>query len=181
MATHFPTSAVKASRQTCSDVRIKFDTPCSRTATLSCFLSLQKDGFHWLIVVAYPLRLERAMNRKLSWRLAVLLLASGNRVEAQPAGKIHRIGFLSGSFPGPSFGIQSIQRELRNLGYVEGKNIAFEYRYAEDKPERSPTLADELVRLKVDVIIAGGSSDTQAARKLPRQFLSFFWSPFPTL
>jgi putative tryptophan/tyrosine transport system substrate-binding protein len=105
------------------------------------------------------------MNRKLSWRLAVLLLASGNLVEAQPAGKIHRIGFLSGSFPGPSFGIQSIQRELRNLGYVEGKNIAFEYRYAEDNPKRSPILADELVRLKVDVIIAGGSSDTQAAKK----------------
>jgi putative tryptophan/tyrosine transport system substrate-binding protein len=64
--------------------------------------------------------------------------------------------------------MQLVRRELAALGYVEGKNIAYEYRYAEDKPERSPALADELVRLKVDVIVAGGGGDTQAAKTATR-------------
>jgi putative ABC transport system substrate-binding protein len=83
---------------------------------------------------------------------------------AQQPAKIHRVGFLTGGFGGPTFGIDALRRELRALGYVEGKNISFEYRYAEDKPERSPALADELVRLKVDVIVASGNSDTLAAK-----------------
>jgi putative ABC transport system substrate-binding protein len=100
----------------------------------------------------------------LSILFVMVLLAVEVVAEAQQPTKIHRIGFLSGGFPGSTFGIRSIQRELAALGYVEGKNIAFEYRYAEDKPERSPSLADDLVRLKVDVIVAGGGSDTQAAK-----------------
>jgi putative tryptophan/tyrosine transport system substrate-binding protein len=100
----------------------------------------------------------------LSILFVVVLLAVAVIAQAQPPKKVYRIGHLSGSFPSPTSGIRSVQRELYNLGYVEGKNIAFEHRYAEDKPERSPALADELVRLKVDVIIAGGSRDTQAAK-----------------
>jgi putative ABC transport system substrate-binding protein len=97
------------------------------------------------------------------------LLALCIPAEAQQSGKIHRVDFLSGSSSRtPSLGMQSVQRELAALGYVEGKNIAFEYRYAEDKPERSPALADELVRLKVDVIVAGGGGDTQAAKNATR-------------
>ena len=96
--------------------------------------------------------------------LSALLLALCVSAHAQQTGKIFRIGHLSGSFPGATLGFPSVKRELRALGYIEGKNIAFEYRYAEDKPERSPTLADDLVRLKVDVIVAGGSGDTQAAK-----------------
>ena len=55
--------------------------------------------------------------------------------------------------------------ELRELGYVEGKNFVFELRNAEDKPDRLPALADELVRLKVDLIIAGGPNDALTAKK----------------
>ena len=94
----------------------------------------------------------------------VILLAVGVIAEAQQPKKIPRIGFLSGGFPASHSGSASVQRELATLGYVEGKNIAFEYRYAEDKPERSPALADDLVRRKVDVIVAGGANDTQAAK-----------------
>lgn len=56
------------------------------------------------------------------------------------------------------------RRELRRLGYVEGKNITFESRQAENKLDRLPALADELVRLKVDVIITPGANDTRAAK-----------------
>lgn len=97
--------------------------------------------------------------------LGAALLGLCIPAEAQQSGKIPRIGFLSGSSSRtPSLGMQSLQRELAALGYVEGKNLAFEYRYAEDKPERSPALAAELVGLKVDVIVAGGGGDTQAAK-----------------
>jgi putative tryptophan/tyrosine transport system substrate-binding protein len=100
--------------------------------------------------------------------LFVVVLLAVAAAEAQQAGKIHRIGHPSANFPGLTSGILSVQRELHNLGYVEGKNIVFEHRYAEEKPDRSPALADELVRLKVDVIIAAGSSDTRAAKNATR-------------
>ena len=109
----------------------------------------------------------------------VILLAIGVIAEAQQPKKVPRIGFLSGGFPGSTLGIPSVQRELATLGYVEGKNIAFEYRYAEDKPERSPALADDLVRLKVDVIVAGGANDTQAAKNATKMIPIVFWSPYP--
>jgi putative tryptophan/tyrosine transport system substrate-binding protein len=111
------------------------------------------------------------MNKNIFYlALGALLFALSVPVEAQQQpGKIHRIGFLSGSSAsGPTYGIQSVKRELRALGYVEGKNIAFEYRFAEDKPERSPAIADELVRLKVDVIVCGGGGDTDAAKSVTR-------------
>jgi ABC-type uncharacterized transport system substrate-binding protein len=60
--------------------------------------------------------------------------------------------------------LESFQREFRKLGYVEGKNIAFESRNADTKYDRLPALADELVRLKVDVIITPGANDTRAAK-----------------
>jgi putative tryptophan/tyrosine transport system substrate-binding protein len=109
---------------------------------------------------------EKNMKRKFTAiTLGALLFALCFSAWAQQPGKVYRVGFLSGSSSrSPSIGRQSVQRELAALGYVEGKNIAFEYRYAEDKPERSPALADELVRLKVDVIVAGGGNDTQAVK-----------------
>jgi putative tryptophan/tyrosine transport system substrate-binding protein len=97
--------------------------------------------------------------------LTAMLFALYVSAEAQQVGKVYRVGYLSGGFARSTFNIDAIRRELRELGYVEGKNISFEARYAEDKSERSPALADELVRLKVDVIIAGGSNDTRAAKK----------------
>src|SRR5690349_3269978 len=96
--------------------------------------------------------------------LCGLLFALCLSAEAQQSGKVYRIGFLSGGFPGSNFGFTSMRRELRELGYIDGKNIAFEPRYAEDKPHRSRPLAEELVRLNVDVIVAGGTGDTVAAK-----------------
>jgi putative ABC transport system substrate-binding protein len=96
--------------------------------------------------------------------LSAMLFALCSSAEAQQAGKVYRVGYLSGGFASSTFNIDAVRRELRELGYVEGKNISFEPRYAEDKSGRSPALADELVRLKVDVIIAGGSNDTRVAK-----------------
>ena len=62
-------------------------------------------------------------------------------------------------------GVELFLRELRALGYVEGKNIAFEYRYAENKLDRLPALADELVRLKVDVLLTPAPTPTAVAAK----------------
>ena len=79
--------------------------------------------------------------------------------EAQQQAKIPKIGWL-GARPAsvPGAGHEVFRRELRELGYVEGKNIAFEYRYADNKLDRLPALADELVRLKVDVIVTASGS-----------------------
>jgi putative ABC transport system substrate-binding protein len=90
----------------------------------------------------------------------------GAVAQAQQPARIHRIGILSpssGSFF--SARVEAFRQRLRQLGYVEGKNILIEYRYAEGKGERLPDLAAELVRLKVDVIVTIGPSATLAAKK----------------
>jgi ABC-type uncharacterized transport system substrate-binding protein len=93
-----------------------------------------------------------------------LLWALSFPAEAQQPGKIHRIGFLSGGFPGSTHWTTTLRADLRELGYIEGKNVVIESRFAENKPDRLPALADELVRLKVDVIVAGGTNDAGAAK-----------------
>jgi putative ABC transport system substrate-binding protein len=87
--------------------------------------------------------------------LGALLLAFCISVEAQQTGKVHRIGYL-GAAPPPAVSarIDAFRDRLRALGYVEGKNIIFESRYAEGKLERLSTLAAELVSLRVDVIVS---------------------------
>ena len=86
---------------------------------------------------------------------------------AQQAGKVPRIGFLGvTSLSAISARIAGFRQGLRELGYVEGSNVVIEYRWAEDKAERLPDLADELARLKVDVIVTGGPADTRAAQKV---------------
>ena len=85
--------------------------------------------------------------------------------EAQQTGNIYRVGRLSGALSSSRFSLDALRRELRELGYVEGKNIVIESRSAEEKPERLARLAEELVRLKVDVIVAGGPTDGGAAKK----------------
>ena len=94
-----------------------------------------------------------------------ILLALCVSAQAQQAGKIYRLGRLSGALSSSTFGLDALRRELRELGYVEGKNISFELRSAEEKPERLSALADELIRLKVDLIIAGGPNDGLTAKK----------------
>ena len=95
-----------------------------------------------------------------------MLLALCFRAEAQQPKKVHRIGYLSTTDPSrDSNRSEAIGLGLRELGYIEGQNIAFEYRYAEGKADRYPELAAELVRLKVDVIVVGGGAGLiQAAR-----------------
>jgi len=105
------------------------------------------------------------MNRILSWLIAVLLL-SVHVAEAQQSGKLPRVGLLFvGESSPPSPHVQALGQGLRNLGYVEGKTIVLEYRYAEGKIERLPELAAELVRLPVDVIVTALSPAIQAAKQ----------------
>ena len=86
-------------------------------------------------------------------------------VAAQQPGKVYRIGFLWDSPDAFLDALEAFRQGLSELGYVEGRTIAIEYRWAEGKPERMRELAEELVRLKVDVIIAPSSIYTEAARR----------------
>ena len=97
--------------------------------------------------------------------VAVVLLAVAVIADAQQPKKVPRIGYLSGFDPAREASRSEIIRQaLRERGYIEGQNIATEYRYAEGKPDRRPELAAELVRLKVDIIVvAGGDPSIQAA------------------
>ena len=102
------------------------------------------------------------MNRRTAIRrLGIFFLTNASLVNAQQPKKIAHLGFLlanSSSVESPR--IEAFRRGLRELGYEEGENIILEYRYAEDKLERLPDLAAELVRLKVDVIVVGGGPPT---------------------
>ena len=102
--------------------------------------------------------------RKFIRRLGTFFLTTAALAEAQQAKKIWRIGYLSNSDPATeSTRSEPIRQALRALGYIEGQNIAIEYRYAEGKPGRNAELAAELVRLKVDVILVGGEATIRAA------------------
>jgi putative tryptophan/tyrosine transport system substrate-binding protein len=98
--------------------------------------------------------------------VVVVLLTLGVIAEAQQPKKVPRIGYLSSGDPADdSAGSEGIRLALRELGYIEGQNIAIEYRYAEGKVNRFPELAAELIRLKVDIIVvAGGLRTIQAAK-----------------
>jgi putative ABC transport system substrate-binding protein len=103
---------------------------------------------------------SKIQNRKWVGIFAVVLTFAlcGARVEAQRREKVHRIGVLiSASTVATVPFIEAFRQGLRELGYVEGKNIAIERRFADGKLDRLPDLATELVRLKVDIIVAAGS------------------------
>jgi ABC-type uncharacterized transport system substrate-binding protein len=94
------------------------------------------------------------------------LLALAVTVEAQQPKKLARIGLLSAvSLSTIPARIEAFRQGLRELGYVEGKNIFIELRFAEGKPDRLPALAAELVRLKVDIIVTGAPTSTRAAKQ----------------
>jgi putative ABC transport system substrate-binding protein len=95
---------------------------------------------------------------------AILFVLNGS-VDAQQPGKIFRIGFLdSSTASGIAVLSEAFRQELGKLGWIEGKNITIEYRFGEQKTERLPELAAELVRLKVDLIVAVGRSPAFAAK-----------------
>ena len=98
-----------------------------------------------------------------------VLLAAPLAAEAQPVGNVFRIGFLGpGSERVYTDPIRSLRAGLHELGYVEGKNSVFEYRFAEDKYERLSDLAAELVRNKADVIVVHSTPGTRAAKQATR-------------
>jgi ABC-type uncharacterized transport system substrate-binding protein len=88
--------------------------------------------------------------------------------EAQQTRKVPRVGVLGGQSPEISPPILALREGLRDLGYVEGQNIAIEWRWAQGKNERYPDLAAELVKLKVDIIVAPTSAGAQAAQRATR-------------
>ncbi len=97
--------------------------------------------------------------------LALSILIVTLAAEAQQAGKVPRIGFLFGGSSGPSPELDAFRQGLRELGYIEGQNITIEYRFASGRVERLPELAAELVRLKLDVIVAPNTPPAMAAKQ----------------
>ncbi len=117
-------------------------------------------------VTLCALLLARGLYAAVFLALCSMLLAPCFPAEAQQPTKIPRIGFLSGGFPSTnSARHEAFRQGLRELGYVEGKNIVVEYRYAEVKADRERELAAELARLKVDVIVTTGPTVTRAAKE----------------
>src|SRR6185437_3712057 len=110
---------------------------------------------------------SRFMRRKFfGLALSTLLFALCFPAQAQQPTKISLIARLSASSPSSiSSRTEAFRQGLRDLGYIEGKNIVIEYRYAEGKPDRLPTLAAELVHLKMNIIVTGATDGVQAAKK----------------
>ena len=107
------------------------------------------------------------MNRKIfCLALCALLFALCVPADAQPQTKVPKIGLLRARLIASGTSLDALVRELRAIGYVEGKNIAFESRSAENKLDRLPALGDELVHLKVDVIIAAAMEEALAAKSV---------------
>src|SRR5262245_55618588 len=97
--------------------------------------------------------------------VAMLVLVFTGIVDAQQPGKIFRIGYLDASTAsGSAVLVNAFRQELSKLGWIEGKNIAIEYRFAEQKNERIPELAADLVRLKVDLIVVSSTGPTSATK-----------------
>lgn len=107
------------------------------------------------------------MNKKIFLLgLASVILSSIGLAEAQQAGKVHRIGFLGNSTAALEANLIGPFREgLRDLGYVDGRNVLIEYRWAEGKYERFPTLIAELIALKVELIVTAGTPAALAVKK----------------
>src|SRR6266404_2093290 len=118
-------------------------------------------------------------NQKLgSFALCAMLVALGSFAEAQQPKKIARIGLLSPFSPSDTtLWHERFRQGLRDLGWVEGKNVSIEYRYAEGRTARLPDLAADLVRLKVDVIVAAVTQDILAAKNATRAIPIVMASP----
>jgi ABC-type uncharacterized transport system substrate-binding protein len=103
--------------------------------------------------------------RTFAFGLGALFLTTFHSAQAQQPTKIARIGYLSPGDPvSRVYRIEAFRQGLKELGYIEGKNIIIEYRFAEARSERLPELARELLDLKVDIIFSGGGPATEAAK-----------------
>ena len=106
------------------------------------------------------------MKSILFWLLATVLLTTASSAEAEQPAKTPRAGFLTAASPSSiAARVAAFRQGLRELGYVEGKNIVVEYRYAEGKRDRLNELAAEVVRLKVDVIVTTGPTTTRSSKE----------------
>src|SRR5262245_23889103 len=108
------------------------------------------------------------MGKKAMALVIGLTLASVHLVEAQQQAKVAKIGWLGIGSASSVSRYEEFRRALGELGYVESKNIAFEYRDADNRLDRLPLLADELVRLKVDLIITRGTPEALALKNATR-------------
>jgi putative ABC transport system substrate-binding protein len=118
----------------------------------------------WILVFGFSIE---GFKNKIAFRLALaaLLFVFSSTADAQEAGKIFRIGFLDSSTPsGGAVLVDAFRQELSKLGWTQGNNITIEYRFAEQKSERLPDLAAELVRLKVDLIVVASTGPALAAK-----------------
>src|SRR5262249_55903409 len=102
--------------------------------------------------------------------LTLGVLPAALPADAQPAGKIRRIGFLTMASPPESSAdsaarVAALRQGLREFGWIEGQNITIEYRWAAGRSDRLPALAEELVRLQVDLIVAAGHTVVQAVKE----------------
>jgi putative ABC transport system substrate-binding protein len=119
-------------------------------------------------------------SKLLFWLLITVLLITAPPTQAQQPKKVPLIAYLSGiDQPGESVRSEGIRLALRELGYIEGQNIAIEYRYAEGKPDRWLEIVAEVVRLKVDVVVvSGGANPIRAAKNatktIPIVMVGFF-------
>jgi putative ABC transport system substrate-binding protein len=108
--------------------------------------------------------------------VAVLLLVRAAAAEAQPAPRVYRVGFVGSSSSTPQ--AEVLRHGLRELGYVEGKNLILEARFAEGRSERLPELVAEVLRLKIDVLVVGSTPAARAAKRatttVPIVFASLF-------
>ena len=102
------------------------------------------------------------MIRKILWLFPILLFTYVQLAEAQQAANFPRVGVLLSGAQNP-FWVDAFRKALRELGYIEGKSIAIEYRNAQGKSDRQMQLARELVAMKVDVLVAGGGNDVTRA------------------
>ncbi|HEV8342378.1 MAG TPA: ABC transporter substrate-binding protein, partial [Candidatus Binatia bacterium] len=117
--------------------------------------------------------------RKILLFLPVIAVLGGAAIaEAQQQAKVPKIGWL-GARSASAPAREVFARELRALGYVEGKNIAFEYRYAEGKLDRLPALADELVRLRVDVLVTPAQAAALTAKNATKTIPIVFYGADP--
>jgi putative ABC transport system substrate-binding protein len=118
---------------------------------------------------------------RLAFNITLFLggLFSPLAAEAQQAAKVARIGWLAGNLSASPYAPEAFRQGLRDLGYVEGRNVVIEYRDAEGKPERLPALAAELVALKVDVMVAPGTVAALAAKQATNTIPTVFTAGDP--
>jgi putative ABC transport system substrate-binding protein len=110
----------------------------------------------------------QGMNRKIiNWLLVVFYLTMGSLAQAQQAGKVSRVGYVS-TVGSPDANFEELRQGLRDLGYIEGKNIAFEYRAAQGKAELIPGFIAELVQMKVDLLFCPNLPAINAAKEATR-------------